>query len=115
MAMESGCSAKSYGKHKNQERLRLKKYVTDTIVFQRLKILNQNFLSPAADPRERFEAFEFMKRYRKRWKTLRWNEAAWKVTNITTYGAFVDIGVHQDGLFTFSEITDGFIKAPLMF
>ena len=67
---------------------------------------------PGRDPRSKFEAFEFDKNIRDI-KDLKVGMVLnGLVTNITAFGAFVDIGVHQDGLVHISQITDRYIKDP---
>jgi uncharacterized protein len=67
---------------------------------------------PGRDPRDRFEAFSFDESV----KTIEDLKPGMKlpgiVTNVTNFGAFVDIGVHQDGLVHISEISDKFVKDP---
>ena len=67
---------------------------------------------PGRDPRKTFEAFEFDKNIREV-KDLRAGMTLnGIVTNITAFGAFVDIGVHQDGLVHISQMADHYIKDP---
>ena len=67
---------------------------------------------PGRDPRKSFEAFEFDKNIREV-KDLRVGMTLnGIVTNITAFGAFVDIGVHQDGLVHISQMADHYIKDP---
>jgi len=67
---------------------------------------------PGLDPREKFEAFEFAVGVNNI-KDLRIGMTLpGIVTNITNFGAFVDIGVHQDGLVHVSQLADKFVKDP---
>ena len=67
---------------------------------------------PGRDPRQHFEAFEFDKNIRSINDLRIGMVLNGIVTNITAFGAFVDIGVHQDGLVHISQITDHYIKDP---
>ena len=67
---------------------------------------------PGRDPRQRFEAFEFDKNIRTINDLKPGMVLNGLVTNITAFGAFVDIGVHQDGLVHISQITNHYIKDP---
>jgi uncharacterized protein len=90
----------------------LQKYVTDTVGLPTLNDIMAELAKPGRDPREQFEAFSFTEGV----NTISDLKVGMKlpgiVTNITNFGAFVDIGVHQDGLVHLSQITNRFIKDP---
>ena len=67
---------------------------------------------PGRDPREQFEAFAFADGVAKMEDLKPGMKLPGIVTNVTAFGAFVDIGVHQDGLVHVSELADRFIKDP---
>ena len=67
---------------------------------------------PGRDPREQFEAFAFTEGVEKLEDLSVGMKLPGIVTNITAFGAFVDIGVHQDGLVHISELADHFVKDP---
>lgn len=67
---------------------------------------------PGRDPREQFEAFSFTEGVNAIGDLKIGMELPGIVTNITNFGAFVDIGVHQDGLVHLSQITNRYIKDP---
>jgi uncharacterized protein len=67
---------------------------------------------PGRDPREKFEAFSFTEGVNSITDLKAGMKLPGIVTNITNFGAFVDIGVHQDGLVHLSQITNRFIKDP---
>ncbi|MBC7398796.1 MAG: S1 RNA-binding domain-containing protein, partial [Mucilaginibacter sp.] len=67
---------------------------------------------PGRDPREKFEAFSFTEGVNSITDLKAGMKLPGIVTNITAFGAFVDIGVHQDGLVHLSQITNRFIKDP---
>ena len=97
---------------KPRPKIDISKYVTDTIGLPTLEDIKSELAKPGRDPREKFEAFEFMKGVDKINDLAIGMRLPGIVTNITNFGAFVDIGVHQDGLVHISEIADGFIKTP---
>ncbi len=74
-------------------------------------ILNE-LEKPGRDPRQQFEMFEFSKDVRNINDLKPGMELNGIVTNITAFGAFVDIGVHQDGLVHVSQMADRFIRDP---
>jgi uncharacterized protein len=67
---------------------------------------------PGRDPREQFESFGFAEGIMKIDDVKSGMKLPGIITNITAFGAFVDIGVHQDGLVHISELSDRFIKNP---
>ena len=67
---------------------------------------------PGRDPREQFEAVAFAADIRKIDRLTSGMKLAGIVTNVTNFGAFVDIGVHQDGLVHISELSDKIVKNP---
>ena len=66
---------------------------------------------PGRDPRKQFEAFSFRKVHTME-DLVPGMRLPGIVTNVTAFGAFVDIGVHQDGLVHISQLTDHFVKDP---
>ena len=69
---------------------------------------------PGRDPREKFENVEFAEGIEKLEDVQPGMTLTGIVTNVTAFGAFVDIGVHQDGLVHISELADRFVKIPVM-
>ena len=67
---------------------------------------------PGRDPRETFESFEFAKGIERMEDLIPGLKLPGIITNVTAFGAFVDIGVHQDGLVHISELSDRFVKDP---
>src|SRR5690606_23951513 len=67
---------------------------------------------PGRDPREQFEAFSFKEGVNKPEDLTPGMRLPGIVTNVTAFGAFVDIGVHQDGLVHVSQLADNFVKDP---
>ena len=116
MAQDIGCSVKDLITFPQyREKIDVDKYLTDTIGLPTLEDIKAELAKPGRDPRERFETFEFAKEVSKIEDLKPGMKLPGIVTNITNFGAFVDIGVHQDGLVHISQITDGFIKNPADF
>jgi uncharacterized protein len=67
---------------------------------------------PGRDPRQRFEVFQFKEGVDKLEDLRPGMKLPGIVTNVTAFGAFVDIGVHQDGLVHISQLADRFVKDP---
>ena len=67
---------------------------------------------PGRDPREQIEEFEFDPNVTSIDDLVEGMELPGIVTNITNFGAFVDIGVHQDGLVHISQLADKYVKDP---
>jgi uncharacterized protein len=100
----------------HNERLRksidLKKYVTDAVGIPTLSDIMAELSMPGRDPREKFESFGFAEGIMKIEDVTPGMRLPGVITNITAFGAFVDIGVHQDGLVHISELADSFVKNP---
>ena len=67
---------------------------------------------PGRDPRKAFEAFSFAEGVSKPEDLTDGMKLPGIVTNVTAFGAFVDVGVHQDGLVHVSQLADHFVKDP---
>ena len=72
----------------------------------------QELAKPGRDPRKKFEMFEFDKSIHSIQDLVKGMRLPGIVTNITNFGAFVDIGVHQDGLVHVSELANRFVRDP---
>jgi len=113
MAADLGATVKDLMR---EEELRLKiqleKYVNDKVGIPTLKDIMSELVKPGRDPREKFEPFSFQEGV----NTIEDLKVGMKlpgiVTNVTAFGAFVDIGVHQDGLVHISHLADKFVKDP---
>jgi uncharacterized protein len=95
-----------------RKRIELKKYVTDTVGLPTLTDILAELSKPGRDPRQQFEAFAFAEGVSKIEDLKPGMKVPGLVTNVTAFGAFVDIGVHQDGLVHISQLADRFIKDP---
>ncbi len=113
MAMDLGCSLADLmrdGALRN--RIDPAKYVTDRVGLPTLNDILKELAKPGRDPREKFEAFSFAEGVEKIGDVRPGMKLPGVVTNITAFGAFVDIGVHQDGLVHISQLSDSFVKNP---
>jgi len=92
--------------------LDIRRYITPDIGLPTLKDILAELEKPGRDPRQKFELFAFAEGI----DTLDDLETGMRlpgiVTNVTAFGAFVDIGVHQDGLVHISQMADRFVKDP---
>jgi len=88
----------------------LQKYISDNAGLPTLNDIMAELAKPGRDPRERFETFSFTEGVNAITDLKTGMKLPGIVTNITNFGAFVDIGVHQDGLVHLSQITNRFIK-----
>jgi len=87
-------------------------YVTDTVGLPTLRDIMNELARPGRDPRDRFEAFAFAEGIEKIDDLALGMKLPGIVTNITAFGAFVDVGVHQDGLVHISQMADRYVKNP---
>jgi len=90
----------------------LNRYITDTIGLPTLKDIVKELASPGRDPRKEFKAFSFDDTIHDIKDLVPGMKVPGIVTNVTAFGAFVDIGVHQDGLVHISQMADRFVKDP---
>jgi protein Tex len=95
-----------------RKQIQLEKYTTTKIGLPTLEDIMLELEKPGRDPRDKFGFFEFDKSVQKMEDLINGMELPGIVTNITAFGAFVDIGVHQDGLVHISQIADTFISDP---
>lgn len=90
--------------------LPLKKYVTDTIGLPTLEDIMQELEKPGRDPRAEFKYATFREGIKEITDLEEGMELEGVVTNVVNFGAFVDIGVHQDGLIHISQLADYFVE-----
>jgi uncharacterized protein len=95
-----------------RDRIDIKKYVTEEIGLPTLKDIVQELEKPGRDPREQFEVFAFEESVNEVSDLKIGMKLPGIVTNITKFGAFVDVGVHQDGLVHISQLSDSFVSDP---
>jgi uncharacterized protein len=113
MAKDLGCKVTDLLADETlRKQIQLSKYVTADVGMPTLTDIISELAKPGLDPREKFEAFEFADGVNNI-KDLRIGMTLpGIVTNITNFGAFVDIGVHQDGLVHVSQLADKYVKDP---
>jgi uncharacterized protein len=90
----------------------LEKYVTDTVGLPTLQDILQELEKPGRDPRDVFTYAEFKEGINEISDLAEGMELEGVVTNVANFGAFVDIGVHQDGLVHISQLADRFVSDP---
>jgi uncharacterized protein len=88
------------------------RYVTDRVGIPTLTDILAELAKPGRDPRKQFESFKFQEGIEKIADVQPGMSLPGVVTNVTAFGAFVDIGVHQDGLVHISQMATRFIKDP---
>lgn len=89
-----------------------KRYVTAEVGLPTLQDIIQELAKPGRDPRKKFEVFEFADGVEKLEQLQPGMKLPGIVTNVTAFGAFVDVGVHQDGLVHISQLCDQFVENP---
>jgi len=113
MADDAKCTVKDLmGDDKLRKSIPLSKYISETVGLPTLNDIIAELAKPGRDPREQFEKFSFTDGVNAIGDLKIGMKLPGIVTNITNFGAFVDIGVHQDGLVHLSQITNRFIKDP---
>jgi uncharacterized protein len=113
MAAKLGCSVTSLMEDESLRRqIRLQDYVSDKVGLPTLNDIVQELAKPGRDPRRQFEVFRFAEGVRQMEDLQPGMRLPGIVTNVTAFGAFVDIGVHQDGLIHISQLADRYIKDP---
>jgi len=113
MAAQVGCSVADLMKNEPlRKKIRLEDYVTETVGLPTLNDILQELAKPGRDPRQQFEVFSFAQGVRKMEDLQAGMRLPGIVTNVTAFGAFVDIGVHQDGLVHISQLADRYVKDP---
>jgi len=95
-----------------QKQIKPQQYVTDEIGLPTLTDILKELAKPGRDPREQFEAFSFTDGVNEIADLRIGMKLPGIVTNITNFGAFVDIGVHQDGLVHTSQLANRFVANP---
>lgn len=95
-----------------RKKIELQKYVSDKIGLPTLQDILQEIAKPGRDPREQLQPVRFSADVTKPEDLKDGMVLEGVVTNVTAFGAFVDIGVHQDGLVHISQLADRFIKDP---
>ena len=113
MAIDLGCAVKDLMTSTElRSKLELKKYVTEKVGIPTLTDILTELEKPGRDPRKEFEVFSFTDGVNSIGDLKIGMRLPGIVTNVTNFGAFVDVGVHQDGLVHISHLADKFVKDP---
>lgn len=113
MAKDCGCTvAELMGDGNRRKQIDLNRYVSESVGLPTLRDIMQELEKPGRDPRDKIETFEFDPNVKTPDDLREGMELPGIVTNITNFGAFVDIGVHNDGLVHISQLSDHFIHDP---
>jgi uncharacterized protein len=113
MAADLGCSVADLMKEsKLRNKIDVSRYVTDAVGLPTLRDIIEELAKPGRDPRKGIEPFAFESGVKKIEDLKSGMKLPGIVTNVTAFGAFVDIGVHQDGLVHISELSDTYVKDP---
>ena len=113
MAQDMNCSVKDLmNSAELRKQLDLKKYITAKVGIPTLTDILAELEKPGRDPRQTFEVFSFTEGVNEIKDLKIGMKLPGIVTNVTNFGAFVDIGVHQDGLVHISHLSDKFVKDP---
>jgi uncharacterized protein len=113
MARDLGCSVLDLmHDEKLRKRIDLDQYISDKVGLPTLNDILSELSKPGRDPREQLETFRFAEGIERIEDVEPGMKLPGIVTNITAFGVFVDIGVHQDGLVHISEVSHRFVKNP---
>ncbi len=113
MAKDCGCTVDELiSNREKRSSIDIRRYVTDTVGIPTLTDIMGELEKPGRDPREQIEEFEFDPNVTSIDDLAEGMVLPGIVTNITNFGAFVDIGVHQDGLVHISQLADHYVKDP---
>jgi uncharacterized protein len=113
MARDAGCAVSDLMKDGAlRSRIQPEKYVSEDLGLPTLQDILSELSRPGRDPRQQFEAFAFASGVNRMEDLRPGMRVPGIVTNVTAFGAFVDIGVHQDGLVHVSHLADRFVKDP---
>jgi uncharacterized protein len=113
IALKLNCPVKDLiSNAKVLETIKPEEFVDENVGLPTLKDIFQELSKPGRDPRKKFEMFEFDKNIHSIDDLKTGMRLPGIVTNITRFGVFVDIGVHQDGLVHISQLADRFVRDP---
>jgi uncharacterized protein len=113
MAKDLGCEVEEMMRDETKRaQVNVPAYVTDSVGLPTLKDIMEELAKPGRDPRDAFEVFSFSEEVRTIEDLRPGMELPGVVTNVTAFGAFVDVGVHGDGLVHISKLADRFVTDP---
>ncbi len=112
-ARDMGCSVTDLMENSElRKKLRPENYITEKVGPATLRDIMAELAKPGRDPRDKFEPFSFAEQITSIEDVKPGMRLPGIVTNVTKFGAFVDIGVHHDGLVHISQLADHFVKDP---
>jgi uncharacterized protein len=113
MAKDAGCTVQDLMQHADmRNKIVLKNYISAAVGLPTLEDILKELARPGRDPRKEFEVFTFTEGIHKVEDLYTGMRLKGIVTNVTNFGAFVDVGVHQDGLVHISHLANKFVKDP---
>jgi len=113
MARDAGCTVLDLMQQENlRKQVDIHRYVSDAVGLPTLNDIMAELAKPGRDPRAEFTVFAFAEGVNSIGDLQPGMRLPGIVTNVTKFGAFVDIGVHQDGLVHISQLADRFVKDP---
>jgi uncharacterized protein len=113
MAADAGCQvADLVSSDDARKKVNINNYVSDSLGLPTLRDIMEELAKPGRDPRETFALFCFEEDVHTMGDLIAGMRLPGIVTNVTRFGAFVDIGVHQDGLIHISQLANGFVRDP---
>ncbi|MBA3612335.1 MAG: RNA-binding transcriptional accessory protein [Nitrospirales bacterium] len=113
MAKDLGCTVNDLMKDSARQRtIDLTRYITEEVGKPTLTDILTELAKPGRDPRQQFEAVKFDEGVQSIEQVTAGMILSGVVTNVTAFGAFVDIGVHQDGLVHISQLANKFVSDP---
>jgi len=113
MASDLGCTVADLIDSKElRGRIDLERYVAEDVGLPTLTDILAELAKPGRDPRDSFETFSFSEDVQKIEDLSAGMKLPGIVTNVVAFGAFVDIGVHQDGLVHVSQLADRYVEHP---
>ncbi len=113
MARDLGCTVTDLMAHETlRKKIDISKYITETFGVPTLNDILDELSKPGRDPREPFSAFAFAEDIKEIKDLKPGMKLPGIITNVTAFGAFADIGVHQDGLIHISELSNRYVNNP---
>ena len=113
MAKDTGCTVIDLMTQENiRKQIDVHQYVSDSVGLPTLNDIMAELAKPGRDPRAEFTVFSFAEGVNSIGDLIPGMKLPGIVTNVTKFGAFVDIGVHQDGLVHISQLADRFVNEP---
>jgi uncharacterized protein len=111
MAADLGCTVGDLlAREDLRKKIDLSKYVSGEVGLPTLRDIVAELAKPGRDPRKEFEVFAFQEGVEKPEDLQPGMKLPGVVTNVTAFGAFVDVGIHQDGLVHLSQLADHFVR-----